>query len=759
MSFDCNHPQLPVNLWLDELEAASSCPDSLGRQLFVRTLADAIVRMPNDRSVVTAVFGPWGCGKTWLLERIVKSLAEDYPAVIDVCRFSPWELKSHEQILGEFFQTVAAKIPPREQSANLANLWEQLEEFAMIGSLGAGGVVSAYILGQGEVAVALPAFLASLGSLFSKAAKSRKPDEKPSKKRTLSEVKDELAQELRQEVHRPILIVIDDLDRLTHGEIQMMIRLLNTTANLPKLHYLIFGDRQQIASALDPVCGNQGDRYLEKLVQNSFQVPEPGENQIRQRLWEGFEKLAWEINTDLAAHSKRFAEFWNSFLKLRILNLRDCHRLLRTVAFHAGALNQNGALEVDFLDLVGVDFLRVFDPPLYHRLASDVPTKLWCFANLSSTQKDVDSKWVVDLVKASTLGPRAACGVLVSLFPHVSEHLKKFMEENQLQMLRYRHASNRISPLSIGNIDRAEVYFRLDIAAGELPEARVKEFAGAMDDAVRMFKLLQEFKARNWILQLFGRLRSDPELVLDGHVAARVLHAVSSISDELEYKPGPESNELSEAYFLSDYLIERMAKDRAEREVIPVIRSSGSYSLAMLLLEQMRSLSNCTFFPGSDPPRGLLKLAAEEIEALADELLPGVARSFWMDHFLRQRFDASRAYRMAHALGPVRTENVLTRVLGDKHKSKVWSLLESIAVSLMPTIRLQSWREVEVSSAAGSILLEELMQFGSFDFWETLIAGNVSDPPTELSQLLVSHLRPAIQQRGTEEMSSTRVLG
>jgi predicted KAP-like P-loop ATPase len=120
MDADYSSKPISTNFWLDQLEVAKSSPDSLGRESFARTLADAIVQMPNDRSVVTAVFGPWGCGKTWLLERIVRSLEEDHPAAIEICRFSPWELKSHEQILGEFFQTVAAKIPPKDETRNLA---------------------------------------------------------------------------------------------------------------------------------------------------------------------------------------------------------------------------------------------------------------------------------------------------------------------------------------------------------------------------------------------------------------------------------------------------------------------------------------------------------------------------------------------------------------------------------------------------------------------------------------------------------------
>lgn len=747
-----SHP-LATNLWLDQLELAKSSTDSLGRESFASTLADAIVRMPNDRSVVTAVFGPWGCGKTWLLERIVAFLEEDHPATIDVCRFSPWELKSHDQILGEFFQTIAAMIPPKGETRNLAKLWEQLEQFTMIGSLGAGGIASAIMLGQGEVAVALPAFLASFGSLFAKAAKSRKADDKPAKKKTLGEVKNELAEELQQKLQRPILIIIDDLDRLTHGEIQMMIRLLNTTANLPKLHYLIFGDRQQIASALDPVCGDQGDRYLEKLVQNSFQVPEPGENQIRLRIWEGLEKLAKETNTDLPAQSQRFSEFWNSFLKFRISNLRDCHRLLRTLTFHTGALTQGGTLEVDLLDLLGIDFLRVFDPPLYHRLATDVPTWLWCRANLSTKNKDADSKKVLDLVRVSVLGEQIACGALISLFPHLSKHLRVFLEENQLQMLLYGSSPNVNSPLGICNIERSEIYFRLNVAAGDLPEAKVKEFSGAMADSIRMYKLLEGFKARNWLSQLFGRLKSDPQLIPDAHAAARILLAISSISDELEYKSGPVDHELGLAYDLSDYLIDRMAKDNAEREVLPTICESGSFSLSLLLLEQMRDLSDCTFFPGSKPPVGLIKLPVEEIEALADELLPGVSRSFCLNHFMKEDFEALRAYRMAHALGPIRTEEVLDRAMKGNNQSKIWKLLESIAASMMPSIRLDSWEKVEEESAVGFELLGQLMQFASIEFWKSVVIGKDSIPLTKFSQLLVPHLESAIRRKELEGRS------
>lgn len=734
---------ISTNTWLNELDVPKTAHDSLGRSSFARALSDAIAQLPNDRSVVTAVYGQWGSGKTWLLEKIVDFLGNDHSSTIDVCRFCPWDLKSHEQILMEFFSLVRSKIPQSAETQGLHRLWIKLEQIVLIGSLGVSGVSSALQLGQDGAVAQSAAALTSIAALLATAAKSHQTqDIDKTGQQTLTEVKDALVTELSEKLRRPILIVIDDLDRLTNGEIQLMIRLLNTTANLPKLHYLIFGDRLQIASALDPICGNKGDQYLEKLVQNSFQVPEPGENQVRLRLWEGIVKLAKETHIEASSYASRFTKFWNAFLKFRIGNYRDCHRLLRTLAFHANSLTKEGTLEVDLMDLLGIDFIRVFDPSLYHHLTSEIPTKFWCSTQLYLNTKGPDSKKLLDLVKASRLGDQIACGVILSLFPHLTEHLKNYLEANQLEQLRYGHSREKPSPLGIGNIERTEIYFRLDLTAGDLPEARVKEFSYALNDPIRMYKLLVEFNMRNWILQLFGRLQSDPKFIKDGASSANILIAISSISDDLE------SNELHGSAQLSDFLIQRMNEHGMKEKIMPAILESGSLSLALLIIEQMRHASSCSFYPGAKAPMGLIQKDPEEIDMLVAELLPEVVKRFASNHFMKQDFDSWRAYRMAHALGPMRTEQVLRHPVSGKIQGKVWKLVEAIALSTMPSIGLDSWNEANEENSAGSCLLGELKQFASLQFWKTVISADHTEiePPSDFAKLLIPHLVLAIQR-------------
>lgn len=746
---------IEVDSWLDQIDPPESSPDCLGREAFVKALGNAIVRMPSSRSAVTAVFGPWGSGKTWLLERVVENLENDHSDEIDVCRFSPWELKSDEQILVEFFTAISKKIPRDGRSKKLATLWDRLEQYALIGSLGFGGVASAIQLGGGAdeasvaTQVALQAGFGSISKLFGVAKKSSSADSMASRK-TLSDLKSELSEELQKKLVRPILVVIDDLDRLEDKEIQLMIRLLNTTANLPKMHYLIFGDRMQISSALDPVCGGNGDRYLEKLVHNSFQVPEPGESQLRTRLWSGVERIAAGV-TDDVVYGKRFTETWDAFLKFRIRNFRDCHRLLRTLSFHAGALTREGALEVDLIDLLSVDFLRVFDPSSYHRLSSEIPTNLWCFANLSGKEKSDNSIRIIELIENSDLGYRVICGVLLNTFPHLGEYIQKFLKENQLHMLQYGRSSHQISPLSICNFDRSEIYFRLDAGDSNLPESRVKEFIGASDDDSKMIDLLQGYRQRGWLVQLFARLKSDSDLIKDGAAAEKILFSLLSVSDDLEYKTGLEDNELGTAFDLADILIEKMARSGIAHQVVPAINRSCGLSVSLMIVEKMRHAASFTYFEGAKPSRESVKLTSGEIEKVSNKLFEKVKKCFAEGGFMKQEYDPSRAYRMAHALGPERTEKVLKFAVRKGNPEKLWLLLESLAISIMPSIRLDSWADPAMKHVEESELLNHLTQFGSIDFWASFLEKNKKLSISPLSKNMVTHLERFLKKKPTDD--------
>jgi hypothetical protein len=72
--------------------------------------------------------------------------------------------------------------------------------------------------------------------------------------RTLPELKRELTELLRQ-LRQPLLVVIDDIDRLTPDEMKAVFQLVRANADLPNLVYLLLFPREPVERALSGVVG------------------------------------------------------------------------------------------------------------------------------------------------------------------------------------------------------------------------------------------------------------------------------------------------------------------------------------------------------------------------------------------------------------------------------------------------------------------------------------------------------------------------
>src|SRR5438105_558106 len=82
-------------------------PDLLGRDGFAQRLASDIKAWKSNDSLVIALYGSWGCGKTSLKERILSHLQaaeEDYP-IVD---FNPWQLSGSGNLAMAYFRELDA---------------------------------------------------------------------------------------------------------------------------------------------------------------------------------------------------------------------------------------------------------------------------------------------------------------------------------------------------------------------------------------------------------------------------------------------------------------------------------------------------------------------------------------------------------------------------------------------------------------------------------------------------------------------------
>jgi predicted KAP-like P-loop ATPase len=256
---------------------SSKAEDLLGRADFAGALAKAVEGWKQRDSLVLAVYGPWGSGKTSVKNLVLESLQREEPAHrVAVVEFNPWQWSAQHQVAEAFFEQIGAALGRDDEGTEgkrRAARWREYAAYLRIGVLLARGVrgVAAVLLGLlgvvglaalapplwlraipaalGAVALALGAFLA-WGGKMAEAWASAVTARLEARRRELSEVKQELA-ELLRELQLPLLVVVDDIDRLTPPEVRLLFQLVKANADFPNLVYLLLFQRDLIEQSLE----------------------------------------------------------------------------------------------------------------------------------------------------------------------------------------------------------------------------------------------------------------------------------------------------------------------------------------------------------------------------------------------------------------------------------------------------------------------------------------------------------------------------
>ena len=198
-------------------------------------------------------------------------------------------------------------------------------------------------------------------------------------------VRDELRGRLCK-LDDPIVVAVDDIDRLSSNEIREIFRLVRLTGNFPKIVYLLAFDRERVEQALGE-DGLPGRAYLEKIVQFGYDLPAPSREQFEIVISENLTKvidnhLPQGIQADFSGEHSQVVV--RAIVRPLIRNLRDLNRLSLGLPV---ALQK--ALSVDVSELIAMEAIRVFRPELYRLIQSqpEVFTNEFPYFIASETEK------------------------------------------------------------------------------------------------------------------------------------------------------------------------------------------------------------------------------------------------------------------------------------------------------------------------------------------------------------------------------------
>ena len=106
----------------------SAAEDKLGRATFANAIAKAIAGWKSKDSLVVALYGPWGTGKSSLKEMALEAL-RNQKVNMDVLEFNPWQF-SGSNLQAPFFRDLGVTLGHGTQSDDSKGLVAKLEMYA-----------------------------------------------------------------------------------------------------------------------------------------------------------------------------------------------------------------------------------------------------------------------------------------------------------------------------------------------------------------------------------------------------------------------------------------------------------------------------------------------------------------------------------------------------------------------------------------------------------------------------------------------------
>ena len=303
--------------------------DAFGYAPFARRIADAVCKTPSPQGLVLAIHGPWGVGKSTLLNFVKHDLArlpsDEQPIVID---FNPWWFNSREDLATQFLLQFRAKLP--DESEILRAIGDKMADYGA-----AIGTTIAKVHGIPW----LDKPIAFLLKLF-----KRTPKDVPTLKTEISNALKEAGQRF--------VFVIDDIDRLAPDEIRELFKVVKALADFPNVIYLLSFDRKSVVDALNASLRVDGDAYIEKIVQAPFSLPAVDRLRLRQKLFTQLDRIL----ESLLPHNFDQTYWGNVYFDGLDHYIRKPRDIVR-IANALGVLFPAAAGEVNPVDFIAIEFL------------------------------------------------------------------------------------------------------------------------------------------------------------------------------------------------------------------------------------------------------------------------------------------------------------------------------------------------------------------------------------------------------------------
>lgn len=253
---------------------------------------------------------------------------------------------SEDDLIKHLFETIISSVSGAENETNRKNLTKTIGKYflhflkgfkidARLGNPLTGQVGAAYDMKNFTEAIEKDLF----------------------KEETIYDVKNQINDVLKS-LANPIVIFIDDIDRLSKSEVYILFKTIRLIADFKNIIYLLSFDDEMVAKSIKSNFAdgteNDGFYYLEKIIDINLRLPDVSKSKLNVFFKNLFEKMVEEK----VVH---YDDIFKIISDRLIATPRDCLRVANSVTMMYQYLNK----EIELLDLIALETIRLKNRSLF----------------------------------------------------------------------------------------------------------------------------------------------------------------------------------------------------------------------------------------------------------------------------------------------------------------------------------------------------------------------------------------------------------
>jgi len=325
--------------------------DQLSREGFAGIAASALRSVSGSAGFVLSIEGPWGSGKSSTLAMIQALLkSKDATPSPVIVHFNPWLVGEKDALLRQFLSNIANAIALSDGSRDGKKVAKELKAYAKVFDL------VKLIPGAEPWASMIKSVVEAAGDATASVSEYKTPDIEAYKQRVEAALR---------KFERPVIVFIDDIDRLFPSEVFEMIRIIKAVGELPRVGYVVAWDCDYVSRALQNLNVPHSESYLDKIVQVRMRLPNlslSARGKLFNRAMESIDPEA--LHEYFEDQDKRLGYLYHTGLRELLDQPRDVARVFNAVRLMEPLLRG----EIVFADILGLAALSVKAPAVFELL-------------------------------------------------------------------------------------------------------------------------------------------------------------------------------------------------------------------------------------------------------------------------------------------------------------------------------------------------------------------------------------------------------